>query len=76
MESRTKLTSPRTLTQGNPDVPPGVEDPVFRLWRDGGITTLGDLFNGSALISFTQLQQKYVFTGLTFFSFVQVGHSQ
>ena len=72
LEGRAKVTSPLTSIQGNPDFPPGLNDPGFNSWRDGGITTLGNLFNGPVLMSFDQIQQKYDLPRRHFFRFLQV----
>ena len=72
LEGRAKVTSPLTSIQGNPDFPPGLNDPGFNTWRDGGVTTLGNLFNGPTLMSFVQIQQKYGLPRGQFFRFLQV----
>lgn len=55
LEGRFWLTSPLVPIQGNPNFLPGMVDGGYNTWTPRGIKWLRDLFQGTSLLSFTQL---------------------
>lgn len=72
MEGRTGLTSVFTPIADNPNFLPGTLDRAFQDWAVKGISSLGDLFLGSTLMSFSQIREKYDISRHDLFRYFQV----
>ena len=59
LEGRNKFTSMFTPIFDNSDFLPGTLDPAFQFWASRGLSRLCDLMDGSTLMSFSQLSEKY-----------------
>lgn len=72
LEGRSHLTSLFTPLSDYPLFLPGTTDPGFRKWAANGISTFSDLMDGSNLMSFNQLINKYNIHRHDFFRYLQV----
>ena len=70
MDGRSGLTSVFTPIADNPDFLPGNLDRGF--WAAKGIASLGDLFVGPSLMSFSQVMEKYGIAKNDLFRYFQV----
>ncbi len=64
-----------TPLMGNRDFLPGIENVVFRSWRERGVRVVGDLFDdNNVLMSFPQAQNRFGLPQKDFFAYLQVRH--
>ncbi len=55
-------------------LPPVLKDGISKQWYDHGIQTFDKLYEGDTLMSFEQLQQKYLLPSKFFLKYLQVRH--
>lgn len=72
IEGRSQITSILSPICDNLNFLPGTTDSGFRIWATKGISNLCDLFDGSTLMSFTQLTKKYKIQKQDFFWYLQI----